>query len=447
LGKTRRFNGVFANFREVNMGTLDAFMYDYESEFNQPQLKSQGMSDALANNIVKLGQLFRSRVQALPEKSVRCTIFSPTERDAHWDAFTAGLISNADGSDSMRSYADKFQRIAAQRLMATQSLGRSMLERFFPDGSLELTPEQRKRVSDRLLEEKHPAKIKDTLLVALDEATGGVSASKKVRDAFDQQTMVGGDYTDGQPVREADKTQILNMWNKIRAFIKREYSGYRVDISALVPTEPVIVTKGQNQYTLGGQVTLSLGTAWNLASLSSTMMHEIKHAIDQNSHAAVEGAAWEGAATSIERQVWPIFIEEAMAGQGVLLPAARIKTEIDNVRFTATTDATLKIFLRESCRDDEPDTIAYAEGIVRDYGYDDEETLHLRSRRAHRSWQYLEYDYGLAMYTDLLSHLQAGVGAGARVDAYLLQACGLPSAKKDQASVDELKACIRERKS
>jgi hypothetical protein len=237
------------------------------------------------------------------------------------------------------------------------------------------------------------------------------------------------------------------MWNKIRAFIKREYSGYRVDISALVPAEPVIVTKGQNQYTLGGQVTLSLGTAWNLASLSSTMMHEIKHAIDQNSHAAVEGAAWEGAATSIERQVWPIFIEEAMAGQGVLLPAARIKTEIDNVRFTATTDATLKIFLRESCRDDEPDTIAYAEGIVRDYGYDDEETLHLRSRRAHRSWQYLEYDYGLAMYTDLLGHLQAGVGSGTRVDAYLLQACGLPSAKKDKVSVDQLKACIRERKS
>jgi hypothetical protein len=85
------------------------------------------------------------------------------------------------------------------------------------------------------------------------------------------------------------------MWNKIRAFIKREYSGYRVDIAALIPAEPIIVTAGQNQFTLGGQVTLSLETQWNLASFSSTLMHEIKHAIDQNSHAAVEGAAWEGA--------------------------------------------------------------------------------------------------------------------------------------------------------
>ncbi|WP_038966966.1 hypothetical protein [Bradyrhizobium diazoefficiens] len=438
---------MFAAFREVNVGTLDAFMYDYESEFNQPLLECQGMSSALAANIIKLGNLYRSRVQALPEKSLRCTILSSTGRDAHWDAFTASQITNADGSNSMRTYAERFRAIAAQRLLATQSLGHSMLERFFPDGSPELTTEQRKRVADRLTQEKRPAKLKDSLLAALDEATGGASASKKVNDAFDLQPKVGGNYSDGETVREADKTQIFAMWNKIRAFIKREYSGYRVDISALVPAQPIIVTKGQNQYTLGGQVTLSLGTEWNLASLSSTMMHEIKHAIDQNSHAAVEGAAWEGAATSIERQVWPIFIEEAMAEQGALLPAARLKTEIDNVRFTATTDATLKIFLRESCLNDEPDTIAYAENIVREYGYDDEETLHLRSRRAHRSWQYLEYDYGLAMYTDVLDYLQQDLGVKPRVDAYLLQACALPSAKKEKATIERLKACIRDRKS
>ena len=67
---------MFADFREVNVGTLDAFMYDYESEFNQPLLESQGMSNALAHNIVKLGNLFRSRVQALAGKSLRCTILS-----------------------------------------------------------------------------------------------------------------------------------------------------------------------------------------------------------------------------------------------------------------------------------------------------------------------------------------------------------------------------------
>jgi hypothetical protein len=307
-------------------------------------------------------------------------------------------------------------------------------------------PEQRMRVTDKLLHETRPAMMMDTLLSALDEVTGTAAASMKVKDTIAKQPTVGGGYSPGQPVRDTDKTQILDMWNRIRAFIKREYSGYRVDIAALIPAEPIIVTTGQNQFTLGGQVNLSLGTAWNLASFSSTLMHEIKHAIDQSSHAAVEGAAWEGAATSFERQVRPIFIEEAMAGQAALLPVARLKTEIDNVRFTATTDATLKIFLRESCGNDEPDTIAYAEEIVRSYGYNDQDVLRLRSRRAHRSSQYLEYDYGLAMYTELLSFLQNGVGSTPRADANLLQACGLPNPKKDKATIDDLTACIRDRK-
>ena len=128
------------------------------------------------------------------------------------------------------------------------------------------------------------------------------------------------------------------------------------------------------------------------------------------------------------------------------MPVARLETEVDNVRFTATTDATLKIFLRASCGSTEPDTIAYAEEIVRSYGYSDPAILRLRSRRAHRSSQYLQYDYGLAMFTDLLSYLQNGVGAAPRVDAYLLQACGMPNPKKDKTSIDDLKACIRDRR-
>ncbi|SDP33242.1 hypothetical protein [Afipia sp. GAS231] len=437
---------MFTEFREVNVGTLDAFEFDYESEFNRTWLAKQGMSDALTTNVLKLGSLYRTRTLVLPEKSKRCTIFSPVQRAAYWDAFTAGQISNADGSETMQSYAKLFEGSIAQRLVTTRQVGILTLERLFPDGSADLTAAQRAQVADKLRRETRPAKMMDTLLATLDEVTGTTAASKKVNDTIARQPTVGGGYSPGQTVRDADKAQLLDMWNKIRGFIKREYGGYRVDIAALIPAEPVIQPTGDSQFTVTGRVNLSLGTAWNLASLTSTIMHEIKHAIDQNSHAAVEGAAWDGAATSIERQVWPIFIEEAMAEQAALLPVARLKTEIDNVRFTATTDATLKIFLRESCASDEPDTIAFAEGIVRNYGYDDSDILRLRSRRAHRSSQYLQYDYGLAMYADLLSYLQNGVGSTPRVDAYLLQACGMPSPKKDQATTDDLKACIRDRK-
>src|SRR5262245_20670724 len=94
---------------------------------------------------------------------------------------------------------------------------------------------------------------------------------------------------------------------------------------------------------------------------------------------------------------------------------------------------------------DEPDTIDFAKQIVKGYGYTDPSVLALRSRRAHSSSQYLKYDYGLAMYTNLIEFLQAGVGPEPRVDAYLLQACGMPSPKKDQAAIDKLSACIRAR--
>ena len=199
---------MFTEFREMNMGTLDAFMYDYESEFNQASLKTHGMSDALANNILKLGNLFRTRTQALPEKSKRCTIFSPSQRDANWDAFTARQISNADGSETMQSYAKLYEGIAAQRVAIMQSVGRLTLERLFPDGSPDLTPEQRMPVADKLLHERRPAMMMDTLLSALDEITGTSAASMRVKDAIDKQPTVGG-YSPGQPVRDTTRRKFL----------------------------------------------------------------------------------------------------------------------------------------------------------------------------------------------------------------------------------------------
>ena len=436
---------LFAKYREVNVGTMDALIYDYESEYQREWLDSQGVPGDLAPEILKLGLLFLTRIREHPEARDRCTIFTPAQRDATWDAFTAGQISNADGSETIVSYAKTFQALATKRMRTMHEIGRITLERMFPEGSTDLTSAQKALVMMRVVEETRPARMLQTLTESLDAVTGGTAASDKLRSSMAGQHTVGGNYAQGQTVREQDRLMIQDMWDKLRAFIKREYSGYRRDIHALIPDKPIIVSTGQNQFTVGGQVNLSLGTAWNLASLSSTMMHEMKHAIDQNSHAAIEGAAWEGAATSVERQVWPFFIEEAMSNQAALLPLARLKTEIDNVRFTATTDATLKIFMRESCRQDEPDSIAFAEGIVASYGYSDPEVLRLRSRRAHRSSQYLMYDYGLVMYSDLIGHLQVEVGPQQRVDAFLFQACKMDNPRKDKATVEDLRACIRER--
>ena len=70
---------MFTEFREVNMGTLDAFMFDYESEFNLASLKDLGMSDALANDVLKLGTLFLTRVQDLPRRGALHDLLSRPE--------------------------------------------------------------------------------------------------------------------------------------------------------------------------------------------------------------------------------------------------------------------------------------------------------------------------------------------------------------------------------
>lgn len=436
---------MFAKFQEVNRGTLGSFMYNYEAEFDQKVLEDYGLPPALVTAVLKLGTLYRTRTFAHPDHDHRCTLYSPEQRAAAWDAFTADQISNADGQESMESYAETFFRLAQDRVPAMRELAIDVVNRTFPRGSRMLTEAQRKMVLEQIMAETRPAAMLDAIYVALDKATGSSRASEALKATARDQPMVGG-YAAGAPLRAKDKETIDAMWEKVRDYVVQHYSGYDVDLAPLIPASPKISTVSESTFALGGEVNIGLKKAWNKASLYSTLLHEMKHAIDQNSHRAVEGAALEGAATSVERQVWPRFILIAMADEAERLPLALLITGIDNVRFTATTDATLKLYLRKSCDDDEPDTVDYVKQIVASYGYTDPDVLLLRSKRAHNATQYLEYEYGLISYTDTMAFLERAVGGGVNVDAFLLQACGLSSARKAKTHVDKLASCVKNRR-
>jgi len=68
------------------------------------------------------------------------------------------------------------------------------------------------------------------------------------------------------------------------------------------------------------------------------------------------------------------------------------------------------------------------------------------NRYEHRPRIRERFDVGRSRYRGLLDYMQKGVGSAARVDAYLMQACGMPSPKADQAAVNRLLKCIKERK-
>lgn len=436
---------MFAKFREVNRGTLGSFMYNYETEFEKTALDEHKMPPALMASVLKLGNLYRTRTFAHPDRDRRCTIYSAEQRAADWDTFTAAQISNADGQESMESYAETFSKLAQARVPAMRQLAIDVVNRTFPRGSKVLTEAQRTAVTGQIAAEARPAAMLDTIYAALDKATGSSGASDALRAAAGDQPMVGG-YADAEPLRPKDSEALGEMWEKARAYVVKHYSGYDVDLAPLIPARAKISTVSEGAFALGGEVNIGLKKAWNKASLYSTVLHEMKHAIDQNSHRAVEGAASEGAATSVERQIWPRFIVEAMAGESERLPLALLITGIDNVRFTATTDATLKLYLRKSCDDGQPDTVDFVKQIVASYGYTAPDVLALRSQRAHNSTQYLQYEYGLVSYTDTMSFLERAVGNGVKVDAFLLQACGLSSARKSQAHVEKLASCVKNRR-
>jgi hypothetical protein len=436
---------MFAKVREVNRGTLGSFMFNFEDEFDKTVLEEHTLPPHLVASVLKLGNLYRTRIFAHPDHDRRCTVYTAEERAADWDSFTAGQISNADGQESMESYAEGYARRAQARVPAIRQLAVDVVSRAFPRGSRLLTEPQRTAVLGQIAAETRTAAMLDTIYAALDKATGSPAASDALKAAAREQAMVGG-YAEGEALRAKDAETIQEMWTKARAYVIRHYSGYQVDLAPLIPARAKISAISEGASALGGEVNIGLKKAWNKASLYSTVLHEMKHAIDQNSHRAVEGAALEGAATSVERQIWPGFILEAMSGEAERLPLALLITGIDNVRFTATTDATLKRYLRQSCPEGEPDTVDFVKQIVASYGYTDKDVLALRSQRAHDSTQYLQYDYGLVSYTDTMAFLERSVGGGVKVDAFLLQACGLSSARKSKAHADRLASCVKHRR-
>ena len=336
---------MFSEFREVNVGSLESFVFDFSAEFTGPWLADQGFPPPLVANVLKLAGLYRTRVLAHPLAKSAFTLYSDDERAKVWDTFTAGMISNADGAETLESYAATYVNTAHSRAAEMRVLALEVVEQLFPADSPHLNSAQRLLVVERVNAETRPAAIISTINGALDAATGATSASDFLKDVVARQVRLGG-YEDNEPLRPKDKEIVLEMWDKVRAFIAREYCGYEVDIAALVPKEPSILPGTEGCFSAGGEVIIGLKNRWVKASLYSTVMHEIKHAIDQRSKAAVEGAAWEGAATSVERQLWPLFIQEAMADQPNDRMIALLLTAVDNVRFTATTDATLKIYLR-----------------------------------------------------------------------------------------------------
>ena len=193
---------MFAKFQEVNRGTLGSFMFNYETEFDKTVLEDHKLPPGLVASVLKLASLYRTRTFAHPDHDRRCTLYSAEQRAADWDTFTAEQISNADGQESMESYAEAFSKLAQERVPAMRQLAIDVVDRTFPRGSRTLTEAQRTAVVGQIAAETRPAAMLDTIYAALDKATGSSKASDALKAAAKDQPMVGGYADRGVAARE-----------------------------------------------------------------------------------------------------------------------------------------------------------------------------------------------------------------------------------------------------
>jgi hypothetical protein len=431
------------SFLHMNKGTIDTFAWDFESYVDPTWLSGSGMDPKsdVAKQYLALAGWWKDRMVASPDAAKSCTLYTPAERAHLWNAITADNLANEDGTSTLESYAGSYKNVAAGRLADIKTVAVKALESVFATRTDLVDDSQLAQVKGIVEKETRPAAMVTAMVTALDQVTGKSDASAALTKQMESLTMIGG-YKEGETLREADKATVLQMWEQVRGYVKTRYAGRPVDISALMPAAPIVTTGDGAFAGSDGNVTVGLANAYKKSTLFAVLLHEAKHAIDYNSHASVQGAAWEGAAVVAEDMVAAPMIAQLMASDPNL-PLYRLGTAVDDVRLTATTDATLKVLLRTSCGAGEPDTIALAKEVVQGYGYTDPDVLTLRSRRAHMGTQYLSYDLGYVLYNDLLKWLGAQVpNAPVTIDPMLLQACGMPSPNQDAAAVAKLKGCL-----
>jgi hypothetical protein len=439
---------TFGKLAFMNVGTVDAFNWDYDGLVDPGYMQELGLDPAsvAGKSFLTLAGWWKERVNAHADADKKCTIYSKADRRDIWDNFTARQRTNADGSETFENYGASYDTTVAARLVELKAVATGAVDAAFDATSPLVTPAQKADVLAAIQAETRPAAVLETIYAALDRVTGGTAASTALKAEFANLEMVGG-YAAGEAIRPADVATVNAMWAEVKAYLASQYGGLTVDISALAPATLVVTTGSASTAAStpsGPVINIGLKTKKSKVTLYSTLLHEGKHAIDFASHASVQGSAWEGAAVLVETMVLPKLLDQVMSTPDAKrrIPFYRLGEKIDSVKLTSTTDATLKVFLRSSCGNGQPDSIAFAKGIVKSYGYTDEPTLIARSQRAHFGSQYLEYEYGQVQYAGIVSWFQGQIGSARTIDPYVLQGCGMPSPARDAAAVAKLKTCL-----
>ncbi len=410
-------------------------------------------SDA-AKGIILLQNWWTERTQNAPAQ--KCSIYSVEDRARVWDAFSADQQFNNDGSSSIETYHGHLERYKADKIGHYRQAALAAMKLIFPDDSV-LTASERARVVAAVAGRTDFGSFIVSIPGELDAAQGttnGAAARLWTSTVAGNVEYIGG-YSPGEILRPSEVEELRVMFEEVKSWIARNYSGYPIKIGPLLDHIELEVDTRDNAFTENGtaKIFIGIGTKRSKAEYYSWLLHELRHAVMYAWHAAApdksrlkndEGPALEGSGAAVEDLLLQSFLKQTLRNE-IALALYSLDYGIRDARFAGTTDATLQKYLRANCSDpSDDDTVEFVRKIAISYGLVGKRADTV-VQRAHAGTQYLQYIWGGLYMLDEIAFLQTQVDPSKqlRVDPFVLFACELNTPRRDNAYIEALKTCIR----
>ncbi len=397
-------------------------------------------TDPMAKAASLLAHWFGERVSQHADAGKKGWQLSPAQKDTMWKSLQADLMIPRSSQGSVEDFQKSLDTLTHERTQRFKEAAKTAVEAIFPPGSPELSDAARAKVLSDIEAQPTFGTLKPALFASLDAATGNTAASDKLKAELETVGTLGG-YATGEPVKPEDAAKLQAMWQQVKAFIARHYSGGKFDLAGLLQNELQLTTDRTSSTDRTGNINIDLQPAESAAQLYSTMLHEAKHAVDFLTHLdkQVEGAAWEGAATLVEERLGTQLLDEVYAGDPKTAALAKFALIDQEISFSARTEAAAAAFAAKEGEDG----VEIARKVGEKWGLEPE-MLDVIVHRAFNGLQYLQYKLGTAISGDLMDYLQKEIGpTSTPIDPFVLQMHGLGTAGKDAATVQRLKEALK----
>jgi hypothetical protein len=456
----REVNAIYlhnTSLKGLDVGTLgSALKYSLcnGTEGDVEQYVGDPKSNEVAKGLTLLKSWWIERVSTSAAAQNTCTVYSASDRTQIWEGFSADQHFNNDGSSSMESYQLRVNTYGQAKVIQYRQLSKLALDQVFPDSSV-LTDDQRAKVMASMESEVAFGQLGSKISATLDAVqgtSGGPAASRWNAALNDNVMQIGGGYADDEAIRPGDEALFKQMFAEVKTWVANRYAGYPIQISAVLDKVTFILNTsgGAETNQSDGTIKFGIGIKRSKMEYYSLLLHELRHAVvgawlisasDKSQVVADTGQAIEGSGVAAEELLVRPFMREKLQNE-IAYTLYALDYGLRDARFTATTQATLKRYLRPDCSGD--DTITFVKRIAVSYGLTGKlaDTLALRS---HAGTQYYQYISAGSQVLDDIEYLQSLIDPSRQhlIDPYVLFACGLNNPVRDAPFAARLKACMK----